>query len=341
MWNDVTDSEVTGLLVGEYEVRYKASETSFASEVARVEVVEVEKLPCEWLAGGTPSAGATYLNYVDGKYIGFNESATTTYSYCTDIFDWAKGTMPQQVSWRRLCYADGKIVAVSNPYNASSYTAYSLDGVSWTTKTLSTTKFYGDLCYGNGVFAGPGAYAKNIYSADGINWSIGALPQNVFCGGSCFGNGKFVNVCYKSGTGTSAYTDICFYSTDGVNWAESTMPVALNWCALCYGDGKFIALAYESSVMAYSTDGINWEIGAMPESLRWARICYGGGEFVAVGDGLNGADNSIVAHSTDGVNWYTKEMPVAANWGGVCYDEDKDRFVAISTYPTSSAYLQH
>ena len=83
----------------------------------------------------------------------------------------AQATLPRAMSWRPVCYGNGKFVAVAYGTNIA---AYSTDGVTWTQTAMPVNSTWRSVCYGDGKFVAVAASSKNVaVSADGVTWSSG------------------------------------------------------------------------------------------------------------------------------------------------------------------------
>ena len=234
-----------------------------------------------------------------------------------------KVQLPSPVSWESVTYGNGKFVAVTDNSNQS---AYSEDGINWTSSTMPTSAYWPSVTYGNGKFV---AVARNsnqaAYSEDGINWTSSTMPTSTHWSSVTYGNGKFVVIAWDS--------DQSAYSEDGINWTSSTMPGSNQWLSVTYGNGKFVAIAMNSTQAAYSEDGVNWTASTMPSSASWESVTYGNGKFVAIAGNSNQS-----AYSEDGINWTSSTMPSSVKWYFITYGNGK--FVAIATDSNQLAYSE-
>ena len=229
--------------------------------------------------------------------------------------------MPSSSDWLSVTYGNGKFVAIANNSNQS---AYSEDGINWTSSTMPSSRLWESVIYGNEKFVAV-AYDSNqaAYSEDGISWTSSTMPsssdwQSVTCG-----NGKFVAIAINSNQAA--------YSEDGINWTQLTIPGSAVWKSVIYGNGKFVVVAYNSNQSAYSEDGINWTQTTMPSSSDWQSVTYGNGKFVVVAQNSNKS-----AYSEDGINWTQSTMPSSSVWKSVTYGNGK--FVAVAYNSNQSAY---
>ena len=222
--------------------------------------------------------------------------------------------------------AYSKFVAIAS---GGSVSAYSADGVAWTTSNMPYSGSWIDVAYGDGKFVAIDSALtnQNAYSNDGINWTLGNFPASYLWNSIVYGNGKFVAVGRNTLSGTPP---VAAYSTDGISWTISTLAMdSLDQnLSIAYGNQKFVIVQPNNSLMSYSTDGISWTASnAMPQSAYWIDIAYGNGMFVALSSG-----SSSHAYSTDGVNWQTLSTSIYGNWRSITYADGK--FVALDDFRT-------
>lgn len=257
-------------------------------------------------------------------------------------------------------------VAVANNSKVSS--ASTLDGITWTARTLLSYEYWYSVAYGNNTFVAVGYSGAVATSLDGINWTMGTMPSNANWYSVAYGNGVFVaiaadpstaavsspdgitwtartlpssgywySVAYGNGmfVALSAYTAVAATSPDGITWTARTLPSSSYWQSVAYGNGMFVAVATAGTVAASSPDGITWTARTLPSLADWYSVAYGKGMFVAVGYG------GVAASSPDGITWTARTMPASspiANWSSVAYGNGM--FIAVSVYgiTTMAAY---
>ena len=177
-----------------------------------------------------------------------------------------------------------------------------------TISTVSTTRNWTPVCYGNGIFVTM-AYGSNrfAYSTDGINWTESVLPYGGYMYSICYGGGKFVAI--------AQYTNYFVYSTDGINWDVSEYVDSVSYECVCYGNGVYVAITYDETYFVYSTDGINWNHSNKITSRQWISVCYENNMFTAVA-----CNSNAFAYSTDGINWTEGIISsTSRKWGTICY----------------------
>lgn len=220
--------------------------------------------------------------YGNGKFVCLDYNSNRA-AYSTDLENWTQVTIPSSGPWKDILYAANKFVAVAN----NGIIAYSVDGIAWSTKTI--TGNWQSIAYGNGKFVVGGG--KSVaYSSDGINWYVVSISSDVT--DVTFGNGVFVTV----GNGTSSY------SVDGVTWNVSSLPSHSRY-DIIYFKEKFITPDSNSKKCYYSTDGMNWTEFEVEEPLD--RIVTSNN--IAI---TNYGNRGGLRYSSDGINWYELEANI-------------------------------
>jgi hypothetical protein len=152
----------------------------------------------------------------------------------------------EEFDWNDVAYGKGMFVAVSemsvNWKNSSlkknfSYTAYSEDGVTWTTPTQMSSGNW-ILAFGNNRFVGLAWKDQSscpiaAYSTDGKTWADTGTMTNLLparWAEIAFGNNMFMAVGYGSNRAA--------YSADGQSWdmTTGTLPgTQHNWGSVAFG----------------------------------------------------------------------------------------------------------
>lgn len=245
------------------------------------------------------------LAFGAGRFVSL---ATDQINYSTDGVTWQTVAPPAgyPTTFRALTYGADKFVGVSMLYNGDSYSATSVDGLSWSIKTMPAGSWL-DVAYGNGRFVAVDAATytpQTAVSTDGATWSTQASTERLRS--VAFGNGRFV-------ASTWSATNQVRVSADGVTWTSYTLPVSLMG-KVSFVNGRFILMG--GTVALVSVDGVTWTQSALPIDMRESPpIAYGNGKYIAVA-GLNSDGFSIT--STDGVNWTTTAIP-AATWCTIAF----------------------
>lgn len=191
------------------------------------------------------------------------------------------GSLPTTTGSYKLCYGDGKFVAVAG----AGVAAYSTDGINWTQTAMPLTATCEAVSYGSDSFCAICEDGTTAHSNDGINWTEGTAGDADGWEAICYGKAIFVAVA-KGG--------IVAYDVNGYNRFADSAALPTSWRTnntVCYGSGLFVAMGYDydddtqmpipSDVCAISEDGANWNTVAVP-SEYWQEVCYGDGKFVAL-----------------------------------------------------------
>jgi hypothetical protein len=216
----------------------------------------------------------------------------------------------------------------------SSVAASSLDGTSWTTRTMPASRLWNDVCYGEGKFVAVAGDGNNFaYSTNGTTWTLGTFPT--FGDSSTnewtsitYGKGQFVAVANSA--------NVAATSPDGITWTIRIMDAIddrsnVDWVSVVYGRGRFVAMSSQGNI-AYSFNGIDWDGSEMPTQdgstmMSWKKIRYGQGLFFAVcdtGGAFIGGDptagpTTYAATSDDGIHWAPKILANSSNWKAVAF----------------------
>lgn len=249
------------------------------------------------------------------------------------------------------CVYSGQIfVALAGSNIATNYCYTSIDGITWTQRTLPSAAVWKAVTYGAGMFVALAeGSATAATSLDGITWAQRALPVSASWRAVTFGSGTFVAVAHVY----NAPDAIAATSLDGITWTQRVLPAKSYWSAVAYGAGLFIAISQSNGDAATSTDGVTWTKRLLPTTSNWADIAFGAGLFVAVAgnthnkiitssDGITWAQHPLpaayllravtfgaglfvavgdgaVLTSLGGITWTPRDMPVAANWVAVAF----------------------
>ena len=102
-----------------------------------------------------------WIDYL-GLFIAIGNNTVVTSS---DGKVWISRTVPSG-TYNSIASGNGKIVVVGN-----NVAIYSTNGINWSSSTLSTSRNWIGLCYGNGLFLACGTISL-MSSVDGVNWVI-------------------------------------------------------------------------------------------------------------------------------------------------------------------------
>jgi hypothetical protein len=245
-------------------------------------------------------------------------------------------------------YTVGYSAAAPIPFVAAGLNtgATSPDGMTWTTRSVSTT--IRAIAYGNGVWvvagdsdtkwssdgtawtnvAGIGtgvAFGNGLFvrvatnavatSTNGATWTQGTISNGTW-GSITFANGLFVAA---ANTGTPAIAT----SPDGINWtARASAPAAPTGYAQqgpAFGNGIWVVPSRGTANVITSPDGVTWtqQTGALPANTDWFNCAFGAGLFIATG-----RNTGATALSTDGINWTAGPSRAVQDWRGLTFGND-------------------
>lgn len=259
--------------------KYYVSLNQAGSGYERLETVTVD---------GSNVGGASSTNDITVTLIALNESGTVL------DFDFAG-------------YGEkGLFVGVDQNSSAIAHT--SVDGVTWTTESMSTTNAWRDITSGlindgSSIFkaAEIAAIAEDgtvNYSQDAETWqnTSSGLPSSgdkkIQFGSVAADNNRFVAISDNS-------RDVAYSINSADTWTLETDALPeTGYSVLTYGKGLFVAARSGFAEVAYSTDGVFWELTTDVEtSGTWSDIEWGNGRFV-----LTSSEGSVL-YSLDGITW--------------------------------------
>mgnify|MGYP000119565973 CR=1 FL=1 len=271
-----------------------------------------------WVQQTLPSnANWNSITYGNGAFVAISNGTNGAKS--TDGVNWISVTLPSgsNTNWQSVTYGNGTFVAVAPGGNSATT---SLDGITWTPRTLPVASFWYAVTYGNGLFVAvtSGSNDDAATSSDGITWTPRILPFSAQWECITYGAGLFVALT----NGSSGYAT----SPNGVVWTSRNLPLSGNWTSITYGGGLFVAIAFNNNVALVSIDGINWTQRTLPTVAVWRGVTYGDGVFAVVAQ-----NSSIAATSTDGITWTQRLLPATAGWFGIAYGNGLFATVAFAS----------
>lgn len=252
-----------------------------------------------------------------------------SYGYCPNGTKWVQSNITSGVYM--IAYGNGIFVAASL---VDGCIYYSTDGKTWTLsstfKSTSTSSYFINVVYGNGVFLAMESSGLIYGSTDGNIW------ENYYSTGTNATKIEYINGYFIVRIYPASYH--FFFSTDGKTWTSISIRNEAYSSMLkyfAYGKGIWVANDYGYTAtgynLAYSTDLKTWIASDMTDGDgNFHLVVYGGDKFVAVC-----SDNSIY-HSYDGKTWglcsydglyvmdihYADGMWVLAATDGLYYSED-------------------
>ena len=170
-----------------------------------------------WNSATIPQiSDVTSVAFGGGRFVAVRaDSATPLVS--TNGTTWANGAnnLPTRTNWPSITYGKGRFFAVSTAGAPGSVTsAYSLDGITWTSAALTGLADWSSIAYGNNVFVAVSSTGSNIaVSNDGTSWT--GVLNTITVGKVGYGQGTFV------ATGSASST-AHWKSQDGRTWTQGT-----------------------------------------------------------------------------------------------------------------------
>jgi hypothetical protein len=212
--------------------------------------------------------------------------------------------------------------------------ATSDDGITWTSRTISTNAGTG-IIYTDVYFAA--SSGNTATSPNGVAWTsktdvTGGNAFRFFFGGNGYG------IVLGSG-GVVTYT-----SNNASTWTQSSMPTGTgDWFggAYDYTNKRYLAVTLNngsvpSTLAATSTNGSSWTQRTLSASGAWRRAGYGDGRWLVVGlNSSYGNSNTGSTSTNGGTSWSNFTLPTSVDWYGVTYGNGV--FVAMANNSTVAA----
>jgi hypothetical protein len=133
--------------------------------------------------------------------------------------DWANIAAVTEPGASQLA-SNVRFVAIRRNSNVA---ASSLDGITWTARTMPASRQWSAVCYGEGKFVALSANNNNFaYSTNGTTWTLGLMPT--------FGDSstnEWVDICYGRNqfVAIANSNNVCATSPDGITWTIRIMDV--------------------------------------------------------------------------------------------------------------------
>lgn len=245
---------------------------------------------------------------------------------------WAEYPAPASgYQWTSITFGGGLFVAVSKKTGGSNVVATSPDGITWASRTISSSAMWSSVVYGSGVFVavaeydstGSGTTTIAASSPDGITWTARTLPTLANWTSVAFNGGIFLAISVTTAAATS---------TNGTSWTARTMPVTGNSGAnVSPGASSIFVLCLGSSGLYTTTDGVTYTQRVVPYGHNPSRAAYGNGVYVVLT-----SESTQALISYDAVNWSKKTTNLAACY---CITYGAGTFIAFPLPQTNVAFL--
>jgi|GEM_PF-537735 len=194
------------------------------------------------------------------------------------------------------------IVGDGTEYSVS-LIATSPDGVTWTDRSIQTSRGLKQVTSGGSHYVAVGLTGTVLVSDYSILWSEVShwLNSDTLLWAAAYGAGRYVAV----GGWEDGDPRRIFSSSDAVNWEVNYSDLGSALWGVTYGAGTFVAVGGYGEVFT-SLDGISWACQAGFKSY-FGDVAYGNSRFVITQYG-----GSIVWTSPDGLSW-TQEPAIGGN----------------------------
>jgi hypothetical protein len=240
-------------------------------------------------------------------------------------------------SYRAICNGGGLYVAVGD----SSVCATSADGLTWTTRTISSGSYKG-ICHTGTKYVAVGDSGAISYSSDGTTWASASTSTSYYWKAVKWNGSTLLAVGYS---GNIPYaTGATAWSSDGTSWTTSGIG----------GIAPFVSGAGASSINAVQGDPSTgrWIIVGNVSTAR--KACYSASTWsttsfsTATGYSGTGAGSALtydgtavlaydaaVYKSTDGGASYSAITWASGTLVGACFDGTKH--IAVASSGTNAA----
>ncbi len=192
--------------------------------------------------------------------------------------------------------------------------ATSSDGITWTSRTMPSTRDWYALFYANGKFVIAGnSSTTGAYSTDGISWTTTTLPNSSSWVQTAYGNSTWV---INGQNQPSAYA---VSTNDAVTWSSGSGGAGYAGSSSVFGNGYFVSAETQANLGTnawYSTNGTSWSNGgSLGATVGWGRGFYNasGGGFIIT---ANTSGNRVSQSTTGTGSWTVRTLPATASWGG-------------------------
>jgi hypothetical protein len=271
-----------------------------------------------------------------GRFVAVTEGGSAGL-YSTDGAAWPDGfNMPSSGDWTCLAAGNNRFVAIRTN---SAVAASSLNGISWTARTMPADRSWKAVVYGGDRFVAVASDQNSAaYSTNGTTWTASTMPT---VGDSTlnewiditYGKGRFVAVANSQ--------NVAAYSTDGITWTGVVMSTdeSKDWTGIAYGNNRYVTIASTGEVLYSFTAAENtWRTATLPESsgtIKWSKIKYAQGVFFALAESEDEEDTDFAATSPDGIVWTVRDLASESTWKDLAfgnpYVEQFDSTVGKST----------
>lgn len=216
-----------------------------------------------------------------------NSNTVNTYSYSTDFQTYSQGTLPLTTKYSDLIFDGTQFLLLTND---NKYLYSSLDGLSWSSITLSSNKYWQQIIYNGSKYLIIGrdyVLVGTLDSFESVNTDL-----------------RFTNVIWdgKRYVGIDQTGRYCYTSQDGKTWSQITPELPIvdsenisndgrqnNWGPISYNGKLYVAThdagsGYSDNRYIYSSNLREWTIGTLPKSGRWNYLYFIDNHFILCGN---------------------------------------------------------
>lgn len=249
----------------------------------------------DWTQYNLSSGNFRVITYGNGKFVALS-SGDGHVATSTDGVNWTitQAATPLK-TWASIAYGNGIFVAVSLNTDGNGVTAYSTNGITWTTGTTLPTGYWYSTVFKDGYFVTSTMGVKDIYfSTNGASWSTNkpntsgtvTVPAGI----------STISLTGQGAPGTPG-TAVNAALVNNVPGQPIVLPSSSPLHDIAYNNGVYIAISNATLYVVRSTDGETWtQVTNIGNSATPTRIVACNGYFYLL------CPNAFY-RSTDGVTW--------------------------------------
>ena len=170
-----------------------------------------------WSAGGTVANQYwTGIAYGTGpaKFVAVSggTAQSTAAAYSTDGTTWVATTLPQNAYWTGVSWGNGRFVAVAQ---GGQQTAYSLDGITWTTPAtvLPSSQAWKNISYGQGTFLATSSILNPVANGTSLGSNQISLDSS---GGTSVGQSWVPTAVTQTTSASATSTSVATLSSSSI-----------------------------------------------------------------------------------------------------------------------------
>lgn len=273
-----------------------------------------------------------------GKFVAITEGGTAGL-YSENGESWPDGfSMPTAGDWTCLAAGNNRFVAIRTGSDAA---ASSLNGVTWTARTMPESRNWKAVTYGGDKFVAVASDQNSAaYSTNGETWTATSMPtvgddptinewKDI-----TYGKNQFVAVANSQ--------NVAATSADGISWTGVVISndSPKEWVSVAYGNNRYVTISSTGDVLySFTATTGAWLPASLPEPdvgyVTWRKIRYAQGVFFALAESENETVTSFAATSPDGEIWTVRKLATNSSWKDIAfgnpYVEQVDSSIGKST----------